>query len=292
MHLHQLKYFVAIVESGSMTKAALQCHTSQPSISQQIGKLEGSLNAKLFERIGHKVELTESGSILYAQAKKILETIEVTKNKIESQNMKAGQMLKIGAIPTISSFVLPKILFSLNSQYPSISLHVREEISEKLCAACVQGDVDVVLTVAPISHNELDSFKIIDDQLYLVVVKDHALAKLKEISLQQLEDESFILMEDIHCLSKHVEQLCFSKNFVPRVRFHVSQVETVRQLVELGYGVSILPGISKSHSSSTKIAYIPISDVDASRELTIVTRRGSALNNPAQEFIRLVKTCI
>lgn len=244
MHLHQLKYFVSIVETGSVTKAAERCYISQPSISQQLSKLEDSIGKKLFSRVKGKLILTDAGQVLYKQARKILTDVEEAKHQVNDLDNSRGGTVAIGILPTLAPFMLPQTLLALSKEYPEATVTIREEISESIVAAAQRGEVDILIEVLPFDETGLSIERLFSDEFYVAVHCDSPYAERTVIPIDELDGAPFVLLEDIHCLARQIENYCFNKQFMPKAMFQASQIATVKQLVELNYGVSILPKIS------------------------------------------------
>ena len=149
MHLHQLKYFVSIVETGSMTKAAERCYISQPSISQQLSKLEDNIGKKLFSRVKGKLILTNAGQVMHEQAQKILTDVEEAKRRVSDADDAGGGTVAIGILPTLAPFILPSALLALSKRYPDAMVTVREEVSEAIVDAAGRGELDILIEVLP-----------------------------------------------------------------------------------------------------------------------------------------------
>ena len=289
MHLHQLKYFVSIVETGSMTKAAERCFISQPSISQQLSKLEDNVDKKLFSREHGKLVLTKPGQIMYEQAKKILDSVEEAKRRVTDVDDKNGGSVSIGILPTLAPYILPGTLLSLSEKYPDAMVTIREEVSEVIVDAAARGEIDILIEVLPFDETHLNIEPLFSDEFYVAVHKDNPLAKLDEIPINALDDMSFILLKDIHCLTRQIENYCFNKYFVPKVLFQASGLATVKQLIELQYGISILPWISIDNDPDSSIRYIKLKGERPIREIVLATAKDRYISPAAEYFISVVK---
>ena len=289
MHLHQLKYFVAIVENGSVTKAAEACFTSQPSISQQLGKLEDSIGKKLFSRVKGKLLLTDAGKVMYQQAIGILGKVEEAKRRVNDIDGTDGGMVAVGILPTLAPFILPKALVALSKKFPKATISIREDISEEIVEASIRGELDIIIDALPISDDRLSIEPLFSEDFYVAVHRDNPLAKLKEISVNDLNDLPFILLEDIHCMTKQVEEYCFNRDFVPKVLFQASQIATIKQLIELQYGVSILPRITIDDNTESCIRYIRFEGTAPSRDIVMAVGKDRYLSPAAECFVSTVR---
>ena len=289
MHLHQLKYFVSIVDTGSVTKAAERCFISQPSISQQLSKLEDSIGKKLFSRVKGRLVLTDAGQVMYEQAQKILTDVEEAKHRVSDVDETSGGQVAVGILPTLAPFILPSVLLALSKKYPDAMVTVREEVSEAIVAAAGRGELDILIEVLPFDQTHLNAEPLFSDKFFVAVHRDSPLAKLDVIPIAALDDMPFILLEDIHCLARQVEQYCFSQHFMPKVLFQASQLATVKQLIDLQYGVSILPSISADNDPDSTIRYIKLEGDTPSREVVLATAKDRYMGPAAEYFVSLVK---
>jgi LysR family hydrogen peroxide-inducible transcriptional activator len=289
MHLHQLKYFVTVVDTGSVTKAAERCFISQPSISQQLGKLEDNIGKKLFSRVKGKLILTEPGQVLYEQACKILRSVEDAKHRVNDVDNSSGGAVSIGILPTLAPFILPKTLVALSAEFPDALVTVREEISETIVEASSRGEIDILIEVLPFDETHLNIEPLFLDDFYVAVHQDSPLAKLEEIPISALDDMPFILLEDIHCLARQIKQYCFNEKFIPKILFQTSQLTTVKQLIELQYGISILPSISIEKDPNSCIRYIKLLGQSPYREVVLATAKDRYFSPAAEFFLNVVK---
>lgn len=289
MHLHQLKYFVSTVETGSVTKAAERCHISQPSISQQLHKLEESVGKELFSRVKGKLILTHAGQVMYDQARMILGKVEETKRRVGDVDETSGGHVAIGILPTLAPFILPSTLLALSDKYPEAMVTVREEVSESIVAAAERGELDILVEALPLDDTNLEVERLFSDEFHVAVHQDSPLAELDLIPIDALDDMPFILLEDIHCLARQVEQYCFKEQFVPKVLFQASQLATVKQLIEVQYGVSILPWVCIGDDPDSTIRYIKLKGETPTREVVLATVKGRYIGPAAEYFVSIVK---
>ena len=286
MHLHQLKYFVSIVETGSVTKAAERCFISQPSISQQLSKLEDTIGKKLFSRVKGKLILTDAGQVMYEQARKIMTDVEEAKRRVSDVDDASGGTVAIGILPTLAPFILPSTLMALSKKYPEAMVTVREEVSGAIVDAAGRGELDILIEVLPFDETYLNIEPLFSDEFYVAVHQDSPLAKLDVIPIDALDGRPFILLEDIHCLARQIEQYCFNERFTPKVLFQASQLATVVHLVQLQYGISILPSICINEYA---IRYIKLKGETPKREVVLATAKDRYISAAAKYFVSIVK---
>jgi LysR family hydrogen peroxide-inducible transcriptional activator len=292
MQLHQLKYFVSIVDTGSITKAAKLCFISQPSISQQIAKLENTIGKKLFIKIDGKLKLTDPGHILYEQASKILKSVDDAKRQVKDFDSANGGTVNIGILPTLAPFMLPNALDVLSQKFPNAIITIREEISETLVAAAKRGELDILIEALPFDKSNLNIERLFLDSFYLVVHSEHPLATKEKVHINDLDGMSFILLDDVHCLTQQIAEFCFNEKFLPKATFQASHICTIKMLIETKYGVSILPSISKEESSDTKIRFVKLVSDDSlspHREIVLATVKDRYFSPAAKFFIETIK---
>lgn len=289
MHLHQLKYFVSIVETGSVTKAAERCHISQPSISQQLSKLEDTIGKKLFSRVKGKLVLTDPGQVMYEQAQKILADVDEAKRRVSDVDDAGGGTVAIGILPTLAPYILPSTLLALSKKYPEATVTVREEVSEAIVDAAGRGELDILIEVLPFDETYLEIEPLFSDEFYVAVHEDNPLAKLDEIPIDTLDGMPFILLEDIHCLARQIEQYCFNERFIPKVMFQASQLATVVQLIQSQYAISILPSVCINEYGDSSIRYIKLKGETPNREVVLATANDRYSSAAGKCFVSIVK---
>ena len=193
MELSQLRYVQAIATAGNFTRAADKLNIAQPSLSQQILKLEREIGHRLFHRLGRKAVLTEAGAVFLERARKILSEVEnVTKELSDSPSLE--RRITVGAIPTICPYLLPPLIERCNVKYPNLQIDVREDFRSDLLRAVLEGDVDMAIAATPITNPRLSVETLLTEPLLLVVARDHRLASKPDITAQDIADELFVML--------------------------------------------------------------------------------------------------
>jgi len=285
MELHQLRYFVAVAETGSFTRAAARCLVAQPSLSQQIQKLEKSLRKPLFDRLGKCIRLTQAGETLLPRARQILGELEDASRALREEGVPGQGRLTIGAIPTIGPYWLPPLLTRFLRRYPKVEVQLREDVTAELVGALHQGELDLALVALPIDDASLESVPLWSERLQVALPRGHRLAKQKAIRLADLEEEPFILLSDMHCLSDQVVSFCQSK-FVPKITCRCVQLMTIQQMIGLGLGVSLLPDRACQPALQKQIAYRPLAGTEPTRSIGAVRHR---LHHPSPNVKALLE---
>ena len=253
MDLGQLRYFIKIVEHGSFTRAAQDCSVSQPALSQQIAKLEKELGQPLFERQGRTIQITSAGKLLKSHADKILQLVDDAKRQITDDGQ-TGRV-SIGAIPTIGPYLLPQILRCCSDQFHAANFVVSELVTKDLLKRCANGEINAGLVALPFDAKNLNIEPMFEEELLLALPAQHRLCNAKEISIEDLADESFISLNEMHCLVDHIDSFCERQGFQPLTTTRIQQLETVQNLVARGHGISFVPAMARRALIESGICY-------------------------------------
>jgi LysR family hydrogen peroxide-inducible transcriptional activator len=241
MELHQLRYFLAVARTKNFSRAAEQCHVAQPSLSQQIMKLEDELGERLFERTKREVSLTPAGDLLRVHAERVLQEVELARDGVrEFRGLVRGRVV-LGVLPTVAPYFLPQRLRAFSSRFPAVEVVVHEDTTDQLAAAVLAKEVDLALVSLPVERVGLAAEEFFDEKLLVALPARHALAKRPRLTFDDLEREAFILMKEGHCLSGQALQFCRINGFAPQISFRSAQIETVLAFVAKGWGVSVVP---------------------------------------------------
>ena len=267
MDVGQLRYFSKIVEHRSFTRAAEDCHVSQPALSQQIGKLERELGQPLFERQGRTIRLTPAGQLLHNKAEQILFLVEDAKRRITDDG-ETGQIC-IGAIPTIAPYMLPILLRKVGDQFPKASMVVSEDTSDKLMKRVSNGEVDLGFLAMPAKSKYLKVEPLFEEPLFLALPANHRLAELDEVPLEDCSDEPFVLLGDTHCLTDSIANFCNGNSFQPIGTTRIEQLITVQNLVGMGHGLSFVPAMATQQNSDGRVVYRRITGEQPKRTIAV-----------------------
>ncbi|HWY42481.1 MAG TPA: hydrogen peroxide-inducible genes activator [Candidatus Sulfotelmatobacter sp.] len=287
MELHQLRYFCAVADTGSFSRAAEQSHVSQPSLSQQILKLEDELGARLFDRLGRSVRLTELGKTFLPRARAVLHELEAARGDVVEQKDSIAGPVAIGAIPTVAPYLLPRVLTSFSRKFPQVHLTVIEEITPVLLDRLRAGTVDVAVLALPIRGHEFETFSLLTEPLFAVLPQKHKLAQRRSISLKDVRKEPFLLLRDGHCFRENAVAACDRARVHPQVVFESGQFSSLLGLVGAGMGVSLIPQMAMDRKSNC--SYVPISDPEATRTIGAVVLRGRSLTRANLSFLSLLR---
>src|SRR6476469_2265224 len=193
MEIHQLRYFVAVAEESSFSRAAAREHVAQPSLSQQIQKLETEMGQRLFDRLSRSVVVTEAGKCLLEYARNILVEIDEARRCLADLKSDIGGRLTVGSIPTMAPYVLPKIIGTFQTRYPKVDLEILEDTTERLALRLEDGTLDIAIMSTCQPSPVLEPHPLGTEALLVLVPRQHRLAKKKKINWSDLTSEKFLL---------------------------------------------------------------------------------------------------
>jgi LysR family transcriptional regulator, hydrogen peroxide-inducible genes activator len=283
MELHQLRYFCAVADSGSFSRAAEHSHVSQPSLSQQILKLEAELGVRLFDRLGRSVRLTEVGKAFLPRALSVLRELEAARSEVvESKESVSGQV-SVGVIPTVSPYFLPPVLAAFAKLFPKATVTVLEEITPVLLERLRAGSIDIAVLALPVRGHEFEASPLVTEPLFAALPKNHRLARNSSIALRELRKEPFLLLRDGHCFRENAVAACDRARVSPQVVFESGQFSSLLGLVGAGVGVSLVPAMAVDRRA--KVRFVRISDPAAARTIGALTLRGRSVSRANRAFL-------
>jgi LysR family hydrogen peroxide-inducible transcriptional activator len=288
MELHQLRYFCAIVDSGSFSRAAQHCHVSQPSLSQQILKLEDELGARLFDRLGRTIRLTALGQALLPRARAVLRELEAARGDVDEQKTSVSGTLAVGVIPTVAPYLLPPRLSVFSRKFTQAQLTIVEEITPVLLERLRAATIDLAILALPLRGHEFETFPIVTERLFAALPKNHRLARRDSISLRDLRSEPFLLLRDGHCFRENAIAACGRARLHPQIVFESGQFSSLVGMVGAGMGVSIVPEMAIDKKSPC--TYVRLADDQAVRTIGVAVLRGRFLNRACRAFFSLLRS--
>ncbi len=285
MELDQLRYFCAIVDAGGFSRAARQIHVSQPSLSQQIRKLEDELGARLFDRLGRSVRLTELGRAFLPHARGVLRELEAARGDVLERKASIGGTICVGVIPTIAPYFLPPLLTAFSRQHPEARVTVVEEITPLLLEKLRAGGVDAALVALPlpVRSHEFEALPLLREKLYAVLPNRHPLARGPALSLSDLSGEPFLLLRDGHCFRETAVAACKRAHLNPQIVFESGQFSSLFGMVAAGVGISLVPEMAIDTHAGCR--YVRLNDARATRTIVAAILRGRSFNRVQQAFL-------
>jgi LysR family hydrogen peroxide-inducible transcriptional activator len=284
MEIHQLRYFVAVAEEGSFSHAAEREHVSQPSLSQQIQKLEAELNQQLFDRLPRSVVLTEAGRCLLEYARQILTGIADARRCVAALEQEVAGRLAVGAIPSIALFILPKLIGHFQHSYPKVVFELFEDTTEKLAQRVEDGTLDLVIASTSHETPSLARHSLGKEPLLLLLPEKHRLARKKSIRWSDLASEKFLLLHDEHSVTIQVRQLLAANHLNPELVVRGAQLVTIARMVAAGLGVTVIPQMMTGTEFLNGCVAVPFARPVPTRELTLLRNPLRAESKAAAAF--------
>ncbi|TME40035.1 MAG: LysR family transcriptional regulator [Chloroflexi bacterium] len=243
MEMHQLAYFESVSRHLHFTRAAEELNVAQPSVSQQIRKLETELGAPLFHRMKRHVTLTEAGETFLPHARAVLQRVDEARLEVQELSGLRRGTLAVGAPPSVGTHLLPRALAAFSSRHPGIALAFREAGSRTLLGLLEQGELDMAVVIQPIRHPALETRPLLEEELLLAVPRRHPLASgQRRVRLAQLREEPFVLLrEGAYDLRDQTLAACRRSGFDPVVALDGGEMDSMLRFVAAGIGVAILP---------------------------------------------------
>jgi len=246
VNLRDLRYLVAVADTGHFGKAAALCHVSQPTLSAQIKKLEGYLGVQLLERQPRGVALTEVGRSLVERARRVVrDADELVELARDFRDPLAGN-LGVALIPTIGPYLLPRVARKLKKQLPRLRLMLYEYRTAPLLERLRNGEIDVGILALPVDTEGMTTRELYREDFVVAVPNDHPLAKQSALKIGDLSGEPLLLLEDGHCLRDQALDVCSRIDVNENQDYRATSLETLRQMVAAGWGVTLLPKLAAS----------------------------------------------
>src|SRR5277367_6615451 len=283
MEVNQLRYVCAIADTGNFSRAAERCRIAQPSLSQQVQKLEDDLGTKLFDRLGRSIRLTEAGRAFIPRARAILEQMEAARSSAADQNTDLRGSVAVGVIPTVAPYLIPSYAARFAKSYPDAKLRIVEDTTSVLIAGLRDLSIDVAILALPLRHKELELFPIRTEPLFAALSRHHPRASAKSLALNDLRGESFVMLRDGHCFRDLSIATCTRARIAPNIAFESGQFSSLLGMVAAGVGVSLVPEMAIDRNANCR--YVRLSDAQATRTIVAAVVRGRSFNRVQQAFV-------
>jgi LysR family hydrogen peroxide-inducible transcriptional activator len=273
--MKQLQYLLALQDHGSFSEAAAACNVTQSTLSGGIATLEDLLRQKLADRSQRRITLTPLGLEIAEKARGIVGSAGDLVARARSLDEPLTGPLRLGIIPTIAPYLLPRILPGLQSRFPKLELQLHEDLSQRLVEQARAGRLDVILLAFPFETPGMDQLTLFEEKFVLARLRGSRRTR-KALSIGDLEGETLLLLDEGHCLRDHALAAC--KLTAPRERrtFSATSLPTLIQMVGHGYGVTLLPEMAADSTLSDKIEIVPFSNPAPTRRIGLAWRQGQA----------------
>ncbi len=293
MNIRDFEYLVALAEHKHFRKAAEACFVSQPTLSGQIRKLEDELGTALLERSSRRVLFTEAGLQLVQQAKKILGEVKLFTDMATLQGKEMSGPLHIGFIPTVGPYLLPKIIPQLKVQFPDLALYLHEAQTHQLVRQLEEGQLDCLVLASVAETAPFKEIELYNEPMSIAVPCDHEWAKRDDIDMLELNGKTVLALGDGHCLRDQALGFCFAAGAKDDERFKATSLETLRNMVAAGGGITLLPALSiPAEKERDGVCYIQASNPQPSRLIVLVYRPGSPLRHRFEQLANSIADVI
>jgi len=286
----QLRYLIALEKHVHFGKAAESCFVSQSAFSVAIRELESTLGTQLFDRTNKRVSITAMGQEIVVQARLVVRDLEALMDMAWVSSEPLSGKLRLGVIPTISPFLLPKILPQLRSHFPRLQLFLQEDTTQRVYEKLMSGELDLILIAFPYELRNVEKMTLFKDPFLLAYKKGSQFIKTQKVTADNLQSESIMLLGDGHCLRDHALSACKIRNRNKVSHFSASSLLTLIEMVEADLGVTYLPEMAKDSpmlkNTNIKTQAMP---KNSHREIGLIWRKGSARGKEFKmlgEFIR------
>jgi LysR family transcriptional regulator, hydrogen peroxide-inducible genes activator len=283
MNLKDLKYLVALADTGHFGKAAERTFVSQPTLSAQLKKLEDYLGVKLVERQPKNVQLTEVGRQVVVRARRMLDDGDEIVALARSNTDPFTGKLKLGLIPTVGPYLLPRVMLKIRKALPKLGLMLYEYQTEPLLKRVREGEIDVAVLALPVAHDGMESRDLYQESFTVALPTNHPLAAKSNVKVADLKGQTLLLLEDGHCLRDQALEVCSRIDVREAEDFRATSLETLRQMVIAGLGITLLPemAVEAPFNSQRGLAIRPFAKPTPSRTVGAVwrktTTRGAAI---------------
>lgn len=274
--LKQLRYFLALAETGHFGRAAERCFVSQSAFSNAIKELEAILDAELVDRTNRSVTITATGQQVAVQARLVLRDVESLIESARGQKEPLMGDLRLGVIPTIAPFMLPDALPRLREQHPELRLLLSEDQTDRIYGRLMEGDLDVLLMALPWPMRGVEELPLFHDAFCLAAHRDTVHVDTENYRFSRLDADSILLLEDGHCLRDHALAACRIRNTQKVQKFGASSLLTLIEMVDADLGITFLPEMARGSAllGNTEVG-LHAMDEKSYRTIGLVWRKGS-----------------
>lgn len=291
MNLRDLRYLIALADLRHFGRAAEACHVSQPTLSTQVRKLEEELGVALVERAPRQVMLTPAGRDIVERARRVLADVEQMRETARRTADPEAGTVRLGIFPTLGPYLLPHVVPGLRARFPRLELLLVEEKTEVLLGMLRDGRLDAAVLALPLHEDWLEAEFLFEEPFMLAVPGAHALGQRAGLRLGDLADQNLLLLEDGHCLRDQALEVCTLSGAGEKEGFRATSLETLRQMVAAGVGITLLPmlAVKPPVSPSPDLKLVPFRTPAPSRRIAMVWRKSSAMAGFLRQLAQVLR---
>lgn len=288
MNIRDLEYLISLAEYKHFRRAADACNVSQPTLSGQIRKLEDELGTILLERTSRKVLFTQAGLTLVEQAKAVLREVKILREMASNQGKEMSGPLHLGIIPTLAPYISPIIIPALRQAFPELELYIYELQTAQLVAQLESGQLDCGLLALVRETESFIEVPLFKENMLLAVSEQHEWATKKQLDITELKQKELLFLDDRHCLRTQTLDYCISVGAKESTHFKATNLETLRNMVAAGVGISLMPELAAKETSG--VNYVEFHDPKPYRSIGLIYRPGSPLRIRYERLAREIAT--
>ena len=291
MNLRDLRYLIALADLRHFGRAAEACHVSQPTLSTQVRKLEEELGVALVERAPRQVMLTPAGRDIVERARRVLADVEQMRETARRSADPEAGTVRLGIFPTLGPYLLPHVVPGLRARFPRLELLLVEEKTELLLGMLRDGRLDAAVLALPLHEDWIEAEFLFEEPFVLAVPGGHALGQRAGLRLGDLADQNLLLLEDGHCLRDQALEVCTLSGAGEKEGFRATSLETLRQMVAAGVGITLLPmlAVKPPVSPSPDLKLVPFRAPAPSRRIAMVWRKSSAMAGFLRQLAQVLR---
>jgi LysR family hydrogen peroxide-inducible transcriptional activator len=291
MEIQQIRYFVSIARELNFTRAAERCRVAQPSLSQQIQKLERELGGPLFHRLGRRIRLTDLGEALLPRAERMLLLHQETLHEASERAAKGGSV-SFGAILTIAPYLMHLVTQRVQQELVIPNLEAHEDFTENLLKKLREGTLDFAIMSTPVEEPAMLCRVIATEPFVAVLPENHRLLDREQVLLSALLEEPFLPLSYIHCAGRQISEACLIDGKRPNANIQCTQIETILKMVEQGTGVTMLPHMALERLKGKTLQFRHLTGPAPKRDIAIVHHQDRYLSPSAMKLIQIVENAI
>jgi len=290
LKLKDLRYLVAVADQRHFRRAAARCFVSQPTLSSQLKKLEQSLGVQLIERAPNNVSLTAAGEEIVARARRILEATDEVVTLARSQHDPLAGRLRVALLPTIGPYLLPRVAPAVRKALPRLELHLYEYQTAPMLQKLHAGELDVGILALPVDTAGLEARELYREAFSVALPEHHPLAARHSVRVADLKGEKLLLLEEGHCLRDQALEVCSRAGVHEQQDFRATSLETLRQMVASGAGITLLPELAGrgAYRNARGLVLRPFAKPAPVRQVGALWRKSSARRGAIDALCRVI----
>jgi LysR family transcriptional regulator, hydrogen peroxide-inducible genes activator len=290
LKLKDLRYLVAVADQRHFGRAAARCFVSQPTLSSQLKKLEQSLGVQLIERAPNNVSLTAAGEEIVARARRILEATDEVVTLARSQHEPLAGRLRVALLPTIGPYLLPRVAPAVRKALPRLELHLYEYQTGPMLQKLHAGELDMGILALPVDTAGLEARELYREAFSVALPEHHPLAARQSVRVADLKGEKLLLLEEGHCLRDQALEVCSRAGVHEQQDFRATSLETLRQMVASGAGITLLPELAGrgAYRNARGLVLRPFAKPAPVRQVGALWRKSSARRGAIDALCRVI----